>query len=157
MSRIRLLDYSKLAINLENDNDFTMFWHDSILNFFFWCCFVSLFKYSHWSKFHVNIINIITGSGVMTIFFYKGLTRNPGIGNTPVWNLPKIWRKGRVSDTKFGTNISYKMLLNASKYQDYSFYRFWVIKGKPTWGGGGENYPPHTSRLGLRIGCVNEI
>ena len=34
MSRIRLLDYSKLAINLKNDNDFTMFWHDSILNFF---------------------------------------------------------------------------------------------------------------------------
>ena len=26
--------------------------------------------------------NIITGSGVMTIFVYKGLTRNPEIGNT---------------------------------------------------------------------------
>ena len=34
---------------------------------------------SYWSKFHVNII---TGSRIMTIFFYKGLTRNPEIGNT---------------------------------------------------------------------------
>ena len=33
--------------------------------------------------------------------------------------------------TKFGTNVSNKMLLNAAKYQGYSFYRFWVIKGKP--------------------------
>ena len=43
--------------------------------------FVSLAKFSYWSKFHVNII---TGSGVMTIFFYKGLSRNAEIGNTPV-------------------------------------------------------------------------
>ena len=31
------------------------------------------------------------------------------------------------------------MLLNAAKCQGYSFYRFWVIKEKPTrvaWGGG---------------------
>ena len=32
------------------------------------------------------------------------------------------------------------MLLNAAKYQRYSFYRFWVIKGKPT--GGGVKLPP---------------
>ena len=42
---------------------------------------VSLIKFSYWSKFHVNII---AGSGVMTILVYKGWTRNPGIGNTPV-------------------------------------------------------------------------
>ena len=35
--------------------------------------------FSYRSKFHVNII---TGSGVMIIFFYKGLTRNPEIRNT---------------------------------------------------------------------------
>ena len=35
----------------------------------------------YWSKFHVNVIN---GCGVMTIFVYKGFTRNPEIGNTPV-------------------------------------------------------------------------
>ena len=35
----------------------------------FWRCFVSLDKFSYWSKFHVNII---TDPGVMTIFCYKG-------------------------------------------------------------------------------------
>ena len=29
------------------------------------------------------------------------------------------------------------MLLNAAKYQGYSCYRFWIIKGKPTESGGG--------------------
>ena len=96
---------------------------------FFWRCFVSHVKFSYWSKFHVNII---TGPGVMTIFFYKGLTRNPEIGNTPIWVLPNIWRLGWIRDTKFGTNISNEMLLNAAKCQGYSLYRFWVIKGKPT-------------------------
>ena len=70
----------------------------------------------------------------MTIFFYKGFTRNPEIGITPVWVLPNIWRLGRVMDTKFGTNVSNRMLLNAAKFQGYSFYRFWVIKGKSTRG-----------------------
>ena len=32
-------------------------------------------------------------------------------------------------------NVSYKMLVNDAEYQAYSFYRFWVIKGKPTGGG----------------------
>ena len=36
------------------------------------------------------------------------------------------------------------MLLIAAKVQDYSFYRFWVIKGKPTKGGGeGGKITPH--------------
>ena len=41
-------------------------------------------------------------------------------------------------DTKFGTNVSNKILLNAAKFQGYNSYRFWVIKGKPP--GGGVNY-----------------
>ena len=41
---------------------------------------IVLFLLSSLVKFHVNII---TSSGVMTIFFSKGLTRNPEIGNTP--------------------------------------------------------------------------
>ena len=44
-------------------------------------CHDFLIKSSEWSEFHVNII---TGSGVMTIFFFKGLTRNPGTGYTLV-------------------------------------------------------------------------
>ena len=106
-------------------------WHYNFLTWrnqqFFWRCFVSLVKFSYWSKFHVNII---TGSRIMTIFFYKGLTRNPEIGNTHVWVLPNSWRMGQVMDTKFGTNISNKILLKAVKFQGYNSYRFWVIKGK---------------------------
>ena len=86
---------------------------------FFDVVFVSLVKFSYWSKFHVNII---TGSGIMTIFFYKGLTRNLEIRNTPVSVFPNIWRLGRVMGTKFGT-MSNRMLLNAAKFQGYSFYR----------------------------------
>ena len=128
MSGIQPRDCSKLAKSLQNDNDVTIFWHDININFF-WHCFVSFVKCSYWSKFHVNII---TSSGIMTIFFYKGLTRNPEIGNTPIWVLPNIWRLGRVMDTTFGTNVSNRMLLNAAEFQGYSFYRFWIIKGKPT-------------------------
>ena len=51
-------------------------------------------------------------------------------------------------DTKFGMNVSHRMLLNAAKFQGYSFYRFWVIKGNPTGaegGGGGKTTPtPYT-------------
>ena len=38
-----------------------------------------LVKFSHWSKFHVNII---TGSGVTTTFVHKRLTRNADIIDT---------------------------------------------------------------------------
>ena len=77
--------------------------------------------FSYWSNVYVNII---TGSGVMTIFFYEGLSKNPEIGNTPIWVLPNIWRLERVRDTKFSKNVSNKMLRNAAKYQGYSFLKF---------------------------------
>ena len=113
----------------------------------FWRCFVYLDKFSYWFKFHVNNI---TGSRVMTIFFYNGLTRNPENGNTPVWVLPNIWRLGRVRDTKFGMNIFNKKLLNTAKCQGYNFYWFWVLRGKPT--GGGEEalkLPPPPTQIRL--------
>ena len=62
-------DCSKFAVNDKNENDITICQYDVIIK-------ASLIKFSYWSKFHVSII---TGSGVMTIFFYKGLTRNPEI------------------------------------------------------------------------------
>ena len=75
----------------------------------------------------------------MAIFIYEGLTKNPEIGNTPDWVLPNIWRLGGAMDIKFGTIVSNEMLLKAAKCQSYSFYRFWVMKEKPT---GGKNYHP---------------
>ena len=100
---------------------------------FFWRLFVSLVKVSCWSKFHVNII---TSSGIMTIFFYKGLTRNPEIRNCPVLVLPNIWRLGWVMEikfTKFVMNISNRMLLNDAKLglQLLPFLSYW---GKTNWG-----------------------
>ena len=41
---------------------------------------------------------------------------------------------GRVRYSKFGTNVFNETLINAAKCQGYSFYRCWVIKGKPTEG-----------------------
>ena len=131
--RNRLPDCYKLAINRKNDNNVTIFWHEVTVKFF-WGCFVSLVKFSYWSKFNVNTI---TGSRIKTIFFYKGLTKNQEIGNTHVWGLPNIWRLEQVRNTKFDTNISNKILLNATKSQGYGFYCFCVIKGKPTGRGGG--------------------
>ena len=61
-----------LAINLKNDNNVTICQRDIIFHFF-WGCYFSLVKFSYCSKFHANVI---TGSGVMTIFVYKGLTRH---------------------------------------------------------------------------------
>ena len=51
-----------------------------------------------------------------------------------------IQRLERVRDTKPDKNISNKVLLNAAKCRGYSFYRFSVIKGKPT--GGSKIVPP---------------
>ena len=54
-----------------------------------------------------------------------------------------LGRLGRVRDTKFGTNISNKMLLNAAKCQGFKFYRFWVIEENR---GSKITLPPNTQK-----------
>ena len=130
-----LFDCSKLVRNWKNNDEVIICWHEVIVRFF-WRYRVSFVKFSYWSKFHVNLS---TCSGVMAIFVYKRLTRNPEIGNNPVCALSNIWRLGRVKDTKFGRNVSNEKLLNAATCQVYRFYRFWDIKGKPAVG----KYEPH--------------
>ena len=144
------LDCCKLVISWKTDNDVTISRHDIVI-MFFWRCLVFLVRFSYRSKFHVNII---TGPGIMPIFFYNELSRNLEVGTTPVWVLSNIWRLGQVRDTKSGTNIFNKMLLKAAKCQGYSFYRFWVIKVKPT---GGLNYSPAPPRLGPRSYCFPKM
>ena len=58
----------------------------------------------------------------MTNFLYQELTRNPEIGNTPVWVFLNIciWRLRRVRDTKFAKNVSNVKLLHGTKCQSYS-------------------------------------
>ena len=67
-----------MVANWKNGNGFTIDGYDVIVIFL--CCFVSLVKFSFWSKFQSNII---TGSGVITNSSFKGMSRNPEIGNTP--------------------------------------------------------------------------
>ena len=50
----------------------------------------------------------------MNIFFYKGLTGNPEVGNTPSEFCP-IYGDWSILNTKFGTNVSNRMLLNATR------------------------------------------
>ena len=125
---MRLLDCSKLTVNWKS-NFLTWRHHQFFLRFF-----VSPVKVSYCSKFHVNII---PGFGVLTIF-YKGLTRNPEIGNIPVWGFTNNCRRRQVRNTKFGKNASTKVLLNAAKFLGYTCYCFCIINAKPT---GGKNYP----------------
>ena len=124
-----------MAINRKNDNDVTILWHDVIVKFFL-SCFVSLVKFSYWCTFPVNII---TDSGVMIIFLYKELTRNPEIRNILVRVLTNIWRLRRVRDTKLGMYVSTEMLLRAAKCQSHSFYRRLVFNRK--------NQPPPRLRV----------
>ena len=65
-SKILLPDCSKLAINWKNDNYVTI---------------ANLTSSSNFSEVAM-FVNIITGSGVMTVFAFKELTRKPEIGNT---------------------------------------------------------------------------
>ena len=81
----------------------------------------SLVNFSYWSRFHFNII---TGSGVMTIFFCKGLTRNPDIRNTPSGFCPISGDWDKLGITKFDANVSNKISLNTAKCQGYGFFRF---------------------------------
>ena len=126
----RLPDCCKLAINKKKDNNVTNSEHNFVVSFccFFWRCRVFFVKFSYWYRFHVTIMN---GFGVMTIFNRK---RWPEIRYIPVYLLPNIWRLGQVRDTKFCTKISSKKLLNAAKFQGYSFYYLLVIKRKPIGG-----------------------
>ena len=89
--------------------------------------FVSLVKFSYRYKFHINII---TGSGVMIIFFYKGLkSRNPEIRNTPVLVLPNTWRLGRVRDIKLDADVSNEKLLNAANVRVTAFTSSELLRG----------------------------
>ena len=88
---------------------------------------------SYWSKFYVNII---TGSGVMTIYFYKRLTRNPEIGNIPVWVLSNICRLGQARDAKIGIDVPDEIILNAAKFRLTAFTVSELLSENKQRGGG---------------------
>ena len=120
-----------MVINWKNDIGVTFSRYDVIINFF-WRCFASRVKFSYWSKFHVNII---IGSRVGTIFFHKGLRRNPEIGNTPIWVCPIDWFRNedahatflRVNPKKTGTGQWIRFLRTRSRVQNFicSLFTSW--------------------------------
>ena len=113
-SRIQFPNCSKLAINQKNDNDVIIYRHEVIVKSF-GRRFVYLFNFSYRSKFHVSII---TGSGVMTDLFHKGLNKNLEIGNP----ISGDW--GKLGIPYLVQRFSNEMLMNAAKCQGYSFYCF---------------------------------
>ena len=63
----------QIAHDLKNDNEVTIFWHEIIITFF-WGDFVSLVKFSYWSKFHGNIIvGVMTSSYFVLFRIYQKL------------------------------------------------------------------------------------
>ena len=96
MSGIRPPDCSKLVKNPKNDNDVIIFRHDVNVKLF-WRCFVSLVKFSYWSKFHINII---TGSGVMTISFIISFMVSFIISFKSLPDWPEI-RKSEIQPPEF--------------------------------------------------------
>ena len=151
MSRIYLPDSSKLAINWKNVNDVTIFRHNFIVNFF-GRFFASLVKF--------NLVTVPSFTSISSLVLelwqfplIRVLQEIQKSEIPPSKFCQYIWRLEQVRDTTFGTNVSNKMLLNAAKYQGYSFYRFWVIEGKPT-GGRGVKLPPPTNQI--RVNSEND-
>ena len=81
MSGIRLPGGFKLAINRKKDNDVKTYRNGVTVNFFDVAVFLLSSLLTGGPRFNINII---TGSGVMTIIVYKELTRNPEIKNLPI-------------------------------------------------------------------------
>ena len=113
----------------------------------FWRRFVSFFKFSYWSKFPVSIT---TGSRDLIIFFLRDWPeiRKSEIVCRKSSEFCQILGIVRVRDTNCGTDVSNEMLLNISKCQGYSSYRFWVIKRKPT---GEDKITPPPTRIRLKL------
>ena len=115
--------FQMAANKSEKNNEVTIYQHGIIVSLLRLLCCVSLVKFSYWSNFHVSIV-------IVTIYVYKGLTRNPWIGNTPVWFCPisRDWGKLGIPDlTRMSLIKRFWMLQNVR----VNVYGFWVIHGKP--------------------------
>ena len=78
----------------------------------------------YWSKFHVNII---TCSGVMLTFKDWPETQKSEISTSEFCPISGDWSElGIPNSARMSLMKCYWML----QMQDYSVYRFWVIKGK---------------------------
>ena len=116
---------------------------------FFWRCFVFLVEFSYLSKFHVNMIMV---QELWQFVFIRDWPKIQKLEISPSEFCPISgdWGEKRIPNLSRTSLIrSYWMLQNA---RGCSFYRFWVIKGKPTGGGEGRvKLPLPPPRLGLKL------
>ena len=126
-SGIRLPDCSKLAINLKNDNDFTIWRHDVIAKFFWSCRFLSSLVTSP--------IFMSISLLVLELWQFLFIRDWPEIRKYPAWVLSNTCRLGQ----------NYLMLLNAR------FIAFTIseILREYQQGEGLKLTCPHPTRLGL--------
>ena len=98
---------------------------------FFWRCFVSLVKFSYWSKFHVNIIN---GSGIMTISFIRDWPeiRKSEIPPSEFCPISRDWGKLWIPNLVRMSLIECYWMLQIPGLQLLPFLSYW---GKTSWGG----------------------
>ena len=107
--------FRQLRYNSQNDVIVKFIWR--------WCVFFFFFfvKFSYWSKF---LVNIITGSGVMIVFVYKGLTSILEIGNPPSEVCPTSvdWdESGSINLARMSLIKSYWILQNAWYFYNFFF------------------------------------
>ena len=140
---IRLLDRSKLAIYRKMTITSQFADMTSSSNFFDAILFL--------------LSSLVTGSSFMSIpslalelWQFTFIRDWPEIRNTPIWALPNIWRLGRVKNNKLATDVPNEIFPDDAKFQGYSFYHFWVIKGKLT-GGIKLSPPSHTQ---IRVNTI---
>ena len=114
--------------------------------------------FSYWSKFHVNHVNIITG--VIAIFVYKGLTKNPEIGKTlsELCPISEDWDKlGILNLARMFLTKRFCMLQNArvTAFTASELLRKNLQGGGGGGGGGKITSTPYPPRLGLNQGRSN--
>ena len=133
--------YNRMARNPKNDNDVTIFRVDVNVKIF-WRCFVSLVKFSYWSKFHVNFI---TGSGIMTIFFYTGLTeiRKSEIPPSEFCPMSGDWGEFWVPNLVRMSLIEYYWMLQNSRVTSFTVLE--LLK----------DTPPPTTQIRVKLGKLN--
>ena len=127
-SGMRLLDSFKLVINRKYYNDVTNYWHGFIIKFFDVILF--LLSSSVTSPSFISISSLD-----LELWQFSFISDWPEIWKLEITQsefFPMSGEWGELLIQNLGTNVSDEILLNATKCQSYSFYRFWVIKGNPT-------------------------
>ena len=128
-SGIWLLDCSKLAINWKNDNDVTICRHDTIVKFFDVAVFLlsSLITGPHFMS--ISLLNLKLRQFLSIRGIWPAI-RKLEIPASEFW--PTSWDWDKLWNTKFGTNVYYKMLLNSEKcqivYIDLNFLSVYMLK-----------------------------